>query len=342
MSSETLETPAMISPNKLKMGLLMLMALQNSSTVLVGRATRSGKPKEEMFEVKHFILVAELVKLLLSMILESATSNVSLIHSLNVNVISNPLDFLKISIPALLYLVQNTVLYVALSNLSAPMFQVCYQTKLLTTAIVSVFLLGRHYTFQQWLCLTTLGMGVAGVVLSSKETTEAETTGGESLSTGLIAVTVACLSSAFAGVYFEKVIKVPGAQTPSVWMRNVQLAFFSVLIALGQNLFKPSQVEFMHGFDATVWVLVFLQAGGGLLVAAVIKYADNVLKGMATGCSVVLSTGISVMFFGVDLTKEFSGGALLILASVYVFSNKIECGKQKGLGQEEGVQLLPK
>lgn len=37
---------------------------------------------------------------------------------------------------------------------------------------------------------------------------------------GLIAVLVACFSSGFAGVYFEKLLK--GSST-GVWMRNIQL-----------------------------------------------------------------------------------------------------------------------
>ena len=35
---------------------------------------------------------------------------------------------------------------------------------------------------------------------------------------------------------------------------------------------------FFHGYDGLVATVVFLQAAGGLLVAAVVKYADNILK----------------------------------------------------------------
>ena len=34
-----------------------------------------------------------------------------------------------------------------------------------------------------------------------------------------------------------------------------------------------------HGFTPLVWTIVVVQAVGGLVVAATIKYADNILKG---------------------------------------------------------------
>lgn len=333
-----------------RLKLLILMVLQNSCTVLVGRYTRSSVKVEDAFVVTNFILVAEFTKIVLSSILEYHTTGGELLKSINDHIISQPLDFLRILIPALLYLLQNTLLYVALSNLSAPLFQVTYQGKLLTTALVSVILLNRRYKVRQWICLATLGGGVAIVVLgasSTKGEDESSSVNEQNMFVGLVSVTVACLSSAFAGVYFEKVLKKETVSTaqdsnpnpaPSLWMRNIQLAFFSVCTTLLQISLSPwlktdydatPNRNLFQGFTFWVWILVLLQAGGGLLVAAVIKYADNVLKGLATGVSVVLSTFCSMILFGTRLHGQFALGAVIILISVYFFSNDFSFGSTK-------------
>jgi solute carrier family 35 (UDP-sugar transporter), member A1/2/3 len=326
------------SVSSFKLLLLVLMVLQNSATVLVGRYTQTAvQDKSELYDINHLILVIELGKFILSGIFEFHTTQGKLIQSFRVHVLQRPLDSLKILVPALLYLVQNTLLYVALSNLTAPIFQVTYQAKLVTTAIVSVLLLKRTYNVQQWICLVALSLGVAIVVLGEKKSSGSgrrlaeAVTGAQNLFLGLTAVSIACFSSALAGVYFEMVLKVPTAdatkQAPaSLWMRNIQLSFFSIIIALGQGLMKrapDTPVSYLHGFTTWTWVLVLLQAGGGLLVAAVIKYADNVLKGLATGVSVVFATLLSVVFFGTPLSNQFTFGATLILAAVYYFSNPL-------------------
>jgi UDP-sugar transporter A1/2/3 len=243
-------------------------------------------------------------------------------------------------------------LFVALSNLTAPIFQVTYQAKLVTTAMVSVAMLNRKYTLQQWICLVTLSLGVAIVVLGESSTGSASSSSTEasaeaphqSLVVGLMAVSVACMSSALAGVYFEKVIKTAGSENHkpvSVWMRNIQLAFFTICTAFAQGLWTSmhgdatsAQVAntYFHGFTGLVWFLVVLQAGGGLLVAAVIKYADNVLKGLATGVSVCFATAFSSIFFGTTMTAQFTVGATVILISVYLFSNPLTKSQTTGAG----------
>ena len=58
---------------------------------------------------------------------------------------------------------------------------------------------------------------------------------------------------------------------------------------------------------------------GGLLVAAVIKYGDNILKNFTTACSVILGTLVSVVLFDFKLTMQFAWGSALVVASAYAY-----------------------
>jgi solute carrier family 35 (UDP-sugar transporter), member A1/2/3 len=92
----------------------------------VGRYTRSTSAtihESDLYVVNHFLVVTETAKLLLAALLESWTTRGKLFKSLHQHCFQNPMDALKIMVPALLYLVQNTLLYVALGNLTAPIFQ---------------------------------------------------------------------------------------------------------------------------------------------------------------------------------------------------------------------------
>mmetsp|Transcript_3610 Transcript_3610/g.5209 ORF Transcript_3610/g.5209 Transcript_3610/m.5209 type:complete len:353 (-) Transcript_3610:797-1855(-) len=348
-----------------------MMTAQNSTVVLVSRYTRAGVTPEDSYVINDLIMIQELGKLILASALEYNATNGHLVKSMKENIFDRPKDFFRILIPSLLYLVQNSLLYVAISNLTAPMFQVTYQCKLLTTAVVSVIMLQRKYSLKQWICLTALGIGVAIVVLGAQSDSKKDESnaGGEgegedanvqNLFVGLMSVTVACLCSAFAGVYFEFVLKRPTndggeARAPvSMWMRNIQMAFFSICIAyinmvrdgdrgvtgMTDENNDPITKPFLHGFTGWVYVVVMLQAGGGLLVAAVIKYADNVLKGMATGVSVVTATFFSTFLFGTTLSMQFAMGALIILVSVYFFSNDIPAMCRGKVKQDE-IEMNP-
>lgn len=78
------------------------------------------------------------------------------------------------------------------------------------------------------------------------------------------------------------IIKLLKNTNKSIWHRNIELAFASIIIGIPVQLLTDwtdiTQNGYFHGFDWFVWIVVFLHAFGGLLVALVVKYANNILK----------------------------------------------------------------
>ena len=55
-----------------------------------------------------------------------------------------------------------------------------------------------------------------------------------------------------------------------------------------------------------------MNAGGGLLVGTVIKYADAVTKDVAIGASIVLSSVASTQLFGFEISEMFVVGVTMV------------------------------
>jgi len=133
---------------------------------------------------------------------------------------NNKLDSLKTGIPALLYTIQNNLIYLAISNLDAAVFQVTFQIKILTTALFTVILLNRSLKFTQWISLFVLFVGISIIQIQNVKSSGANSDAQKNALFGLICVILACVLSGLAGVYFEKILK--NSKT-SIWVRNIQL-----------------------------------------------------------------------------------------------------------------------
>ncbi|KAJ8569116.1 hypothetical protein ON010_g6146 [Phytophthora cinnamomi] len=248
--------------------------------------------------------------------------------------IANANELLRVSVPAMLYVVQNNLQYVAVSNLDAPTFQVMYQLKILTTAIFSVAMLRRTVLPTQWGAIVTLMMGVALVQLdedsSGSSAAAATAKSGQSTTKGLLAVVAACVCSGFAGVYFEKILKGSGSKA-TLWERNVQMCFLGLALSGGGLVYNDLEsilsLGFFYGYRPVVWAAICMSAFGGLLTAVVVKYADNILKAFATSIAVVLSVIMSVFVFDKVPTGQFVIGAILVNGSVYVYGKAPEWRK---------------
>ncbi|XP_028669172.1 UDP-galactose translocator [Erpetoichthys calabaricus] len=309
---------------KLKYISLAFLVFQNAFLILSIRYVRT-LPGDKFFATSA-VVMAEILKLLtcLVLIMIQKRGNVKEFSLLLYDsIICQYLDTLKLAVPSLIYTFQNNLQYVAISNLPAAIFQVTYQLKILTTAIFSVLMLRKSLSRLQWVSLLLLFTGVAIVQVQQEGGQKEASISSESQNykVGLAAVIMSCVSSGFAGVYFERILK---GSSASVWMRNIQLGIFGTLLGLiilwWNDGVAVTEKGFFFGYTPWVWCVILNQAFGGLLVAVVVKYADNILKGFATSFSIIVSTVASVYAFGFHVDLLFTLGAGLVIGAVYMYS----------------------
>ena len=235
----------------------------------------------------------------------------------------------RASVPAFLYAIQNNLVFIALANLEAATFQIMYQTKIITTAFFSVLLLGRKLTVTETISLLFLFQGVILVQSPPCPSSSSAEAASKSLHQpemnlflGFLVVCAISGTSGFAGVFMEKIMK-SGSGSP--FARNVQLALwgliFSVIMMLYNDYALIMEKGFFHGYNWVVWAIINISALGGILVALVVSYTDNIAKGFATSCSIVLSSLISIYFFHFSLTRSFFIGACVVILSVILYTD---------------------
>ena len=76
----------------------------------------------------------------------------------------------------------------------------------------------------------------------------------------------------------------------------------------------------LHGFCPGTWAVVCMFALGGLLVAVVIRFADNNLKNLAMALAIILSCVASIPLFGFVPNGVFACGGLLVIASIFLYA----------------------
>jgi solute carrier family 35 (UDP-sugar transporter), member A1/2/3 len=316
---KTDETPTAIL---IKYGALFLLVAQMVGLVLLMRYSRTNQPKDQpLYLASTAVFTMEVIKLVICCCVISYQSGGNLMSELNLHVLQSPVEMAKLSVPSFLYTVQNNLLYLALTNLDAATYQVCYQLKILTTAVFSMILLQRTFSPKKWAALILLTVGVSIVQVSGSRDQTKSDSEKHSQYIGLVAVLCAACTSGFSGVYFEKILK--GSQT-SLWLRNVQMGLPSVLVAYLTVYAKDSAAVasqgFFGGYSGIVWTVVTVQAVGGLIVAVVVKYADNVLKVFATSFSIVVSCVLSAIFFDFHASLAFVVGASAVVLATVLYS----------------------
>jgi len=114
-----------ITPKHLKYVSLVILALQNAALIIVMRYVRT-RPGD-MFASTTAVVMTEVLKVTACFVIiwyDEGRSVRGCCTHLNENIIQQPWDCVRVSVPAFIYMIQNNLIYVAASNLDVATFQV--------------------------------------------------------------------------------------------------------------------------------------------------------------------------------------------------------------------------
>lgn len=319
----------------LQFSILSALTIQNTALVLCMKLSES-RP----YIASIVVASSECVKFTLSCCLVAMFEGKDLLTMAFVEV---PEHAPRFALPSLLYVIQNNLLFEGVRLLSPTVYIVCSQSKILTSAFFGVLMLKSRITSRQFLALCSL---IYGMILLQSETkavrdASVHTSGSVAIDTsislkGVLIVLLASTTSGFAGTYLEKMYKDTGKSTKtttkrSIWFRNVQLACFSIPISLctayWQDIERLKSEGPFQGFGMLVAIIITLQAIGGLVVAAVMLYASNILKCFAVSasiCSCAIATKFLFEDSGDDLGVRQVIGIMIVMCSTFMYAIRTE------------------
>jgi len=315
--------------SKTGFAVLCLLVIQNSSKTLLLRYIMRDKPD---FLTSAAVFGSEIIKLVCSiayiLCVEQKTV-LSIFRYLK----EDMRNTLLLAAPASAYCFNMSMEYVALAHLDAAVFSVAVQAKLLFTALMAVIFMRKRLKLIQFISLVLLTVGVMLCNLDKLQNSEAETDLMDNKNIyGLVVTISIALSSGFASVYTERVIKGRGAaRTVSdaeygLAYTQVQLAIISivaiVIYAIISDFKQIAVYGWFHNFTPAVFLSIVSSAVGGLIVAGVLKYADSVLKGYATATSVALTGVLSMVLFHTPLSILYFLGIIIVGVAVILYNGQ--------------------
>jgi len=298
--------------SSIRLMVLAILCLQNSLYTVLRRYSQ-GVLKEN-YSKHELLLLAEVIKIVFSawMISKDLPAGVTLSQRISYLVETSK----KMFVLAGIYGAMNILSFVSLRNISAAMFTIFAQCKIMTTAVFSSIILQRSYSWTKWRALIALMMGVLlfSEPIWGDPVHRKEIEGGNVL-VGTVAVITEVTLSGFASIYFEKVIKLDPLKL-NIWERNFQLALGSLPVYLIFIAGDGRGLGLFGGWSWIAFLLSLLGAAGGLLVALSIKYGDSILKTLATTGAIILSSLLDHYLLGGPMTPSMIIAAVQVITAI--------------------------
>jgi drug/metabolite transporter (DMT)-like permease len=244
-------------------------------------------------------------------------------------------DVIQFSVPALLYALNNALLFAIVSSIRPVLFQLLSTTKTVFTAILFRLVLRRVLTLTQQAAVVLLAAG-AGVSRLGGCDAAGESGSGygsgdfvapliSSEWVGVLLTLVTCFASSLSGVINEALLKKDG-YLHSLFLQNSLLYAWGLLIngvAIAvRNHEDIARDGFFAGYSASVVLLICVNAIMGMSISAVLKHCDNLVRVFAHVCAMLLSMLIDAAATELKPTAELVLAVVIVAGSAVVYARE--------------------
>lgn len=317
----------------IKFFVLCALMVQNATHALLTRYSQGIL--KETYSSTEVVLVAEVIKLFVTgyfSIADKSGDTDAQGKGLN-KLIWLTMNSRKIILLVILYSTANILAFYALERVEASVYTVLSQGKIVSTAVFAIMFLGRQISATKWRALLLLVVGCCLVaspafnknVCGPEPAAAKETSDPGSAMMGVCSVIIMVSISGYSSIYFEGMLKKSNERL-TIWERNYQLALFSIIflvaVVVGENVQQGSEISEMHtglfqGWTLFAVLISLAQACGGLLVASTLKYADSILKTLATSGAIVISAVLNWMLLDGTLDIFVCMGCISTILAIF-------------------------
>ena len=217
-------------------------------------------------------------------------------------------------LPAVLFAIQNNVVYYTLQMIDPSTFQLLNCVKVPLTAIVSYFLMKQSLDARQWFSVFFLCLGLSVAFICEKQAT---------MIIGSLLVLLSQTLGAVGLVLNEFVLKKISADV-SFETKNVLL--YMAGIAIDATLWNPSTF-FVFGHKA--WVVTCYASLLGLSIAYLIKQTDSITRNLVgTGSLIVTNLISSVEHMKFPQNSLLLSTIIVVLSILHYYNIRCPCGRR--------------
>jgi UDP-sugar transporter A1/2/3 len=185
------------------------------------------------------------------------------------------------------------------------------------TGIFFKFIMGKDLSKLQWCALVLLAAGCTISQLNQSCTSQSL------FSTpiqGIIIVVILSILSALGGISTEWLMKKSSLKNEPLHRQNIHLYIFGIVFNIfGYFMEREPGTYLTDGYSWTTWLVILSLSLSGLIVSAIMKYADNMVKIYSVSVSMVLTMLVSVFLFDLEPSLQMILGIVIITISILLY-----------------------